>query len=197
MLPKKTLLPLALFALVTAVVAGLWLGGDVSQEEPPDAGPSALETLHAGKFAASKNLDTIFTEGLWRRPSPQDKILNAERREWSEGPDLNHWQWFLHVEAGKDLIDYLRVANAFGLRPAVSAEIIHAPAWFPSDLTDYEIQRAGSLTFLFHKTSNTFYATSQGKGFTKALPIQPAAPQPTGPQPQSRIPSTPPPSPRE
>jgi hypothetical protein len=183
------------FVLCAAIGLGLWLA------RSPDAAPpsvdSPVQQQHPGTLAVKSDGPAIFKKVLWRAPLPEDKILNAERREWSEGPDLNHWQWFLQVEAGKALSDYLRVANAFGLRPAASPEIPHAPEWFPTDLTGYEVQRAGALTFFFHKTSNEFYATSQGKGFTKALPIMPAAPPPTGPQPQSRIPVTPPPVPQE
>ena len=186
---------IAAVVFCAAIGLGLWLAR--SPDDAPPAVDSPVQQQHPGTLAVKSDGPAIFRKVLWRAPLPEDKILNAERREWSEGPDLNHWQWFLQVEAGKALSDYLRVANAFGLRPAASAEITHAPAWFPADFTDYEIQRAGPLTFLFHKTSNTFYATSQGKGFTKALPIQQAAPAPTGPQPQGRVPITPPPAPQE
>ncbi len=182
--------------LCAAIGLGLWLA-----RSPDDAPPLVdlpVQQQHPGTFAVKSDGPAIFKKALWRAPLPEDKILNAERREWTEGKDLKHWQWFLHVQAGKDLSDYLRVANAFGLRPAASAEIAHAPAWFPRDFSAHDVQRAGPLTFLFHKTSNEFYATSQGKGFSPSVTNpSPAPPPATAPQPPGRYPATPPPNPAE
>lgn len=183
-------------AVCAAVGLGLWLS---RPPEAPVSGPGAdakVQQQHPGAFTVIADGPAIFKKVLWRAPLPEDKILNAERREWRDGADLSRWQWFLHVDSSKELLDYLRVENAFGLQAASATPIENAPPWFPSNLDAFEIQRAGALTFLFQKGGNVFYATSSGKGFTKALSTQ-TAPPATGPQPQGRVPTTPPPIPKD
>ncbi len=183
-------LALAALALI-AVGIGLWLARPAPAPDTAHNEPSANES---GLAVVTDGVE-IFQKVLWREPQPDDRILHAERRQWSEGGSLTRWQWFLHVQAGKDLIAYLRDANAFGLVATDQADISDAPTWFPKDHQHYEIQRAGQLVFLFRKGSDEFYASSQGKGFTKPLPAPPPAPVAT-PQPQGRIPNTPPPNPQ-
>jgi hypothetical protein len=187
---KKVLVGITVSA---ALAIGVWLAGS-KQNAADQVQMEALKQAHPGTLAINSDPVEIFKKVMWRAPRADDKILNAERREWSEDGSVQQWQWFLQVEASQDLLDYLKVTNAFGIRPANSAEIANAPAWFPSDLTQFEIQRSGALTFFFRKDSREFFASSSGKGFAKALPATQAVPV-TGPQPQGRVPSTSPPAP--
>lgn len=181
-------------AVCAAIGLGLWLSR--SPNAPISSPSTKVQQQHPGTLAVIADGPAIFKKVLWRAPSPDDKILNAERREWRDGADLSHWQWFLHVDASKDLLEYLQVTNAFGLQPGTATQFENAPHWFPSNADAFDVQRSGAMTFLFERGSNVFYATSRGKGFTKSLPVQIATPA-TGPQPQSRVPSTPPPNPKD
>ena len=183
-----------LIAALAAAGVGLWLSRTRHEVTSPQPVSNAVTDSKETLTVKTDGVE-IFKKVLWRSPLPEDKILNAERRDWSEGKDISRWRWFLHVDASADLTDYLRSANVFGLRPAPEVEIKDAPAWFPQDFAAYEAFRAGALTVLFKKGSREFYATSQGKGFTKALQLQKPVPPPAPPQPQSRYPKTPPPSP--
>ena len=116
-----------------ALGLGIWLAQPRRSTEA-DAVAQAVKQAHPGELAVKTDPVEIFKKVLWRAPQPDDKILHAERREWTEGGAVQNWQWFLHVDAGKDLNDYLRVENAFGLHSAEAADvkIANAPDWFPA-----------------------------------------------------------------
>ena len=63
----------------------------------------------------------IFQRAFWVRPTPADKILHAERREWKDADGVQKWQWFLVVVPSPALLKRLRDDNAFGLMPAATA----------------------------------------------------------------------------
>jgi hypothetical protein len=140
----------------------------------------------------------IFQRAFWRRPGDGDKILHAERREWSDADGVSKWQWFLVVEPSPELVKHLREDNAFGLVSGGSLpEIKRPPSWFTPPSTDVDVLQAphGNLRLIFSKNKNLLHAMDAGGGFQAGAP-EPvkAAPQPAAPG--GRLPATPPPDPR-
>lgn len=183
---------------VLAVAAAAYFG--LRRDKVPPA-PVDPATLHAGTLAMKTEPEEVFKRALWRRPAPDDKILHAERREWTvdSADGVAHWQWFLAVEPGAALKTWLHEQNPFSVHPAGSASvpvITGAPGWFPNDFSGYVIQTGGtkgSLVFLFSRDGNTLYATSSGAGFTPGIP-EPATRSPALPTvTQGRLPRTLPP----
>ena len=113
------------FILVPLLAAVVWLGWRAGSGQPEKLSaaapvtwqgqPPTLTVTDAGK---------IFERAFWRHPMPDDQILNAERREWSDEDGLQRWQWFLVVRASADLMKYLRDENAFGLVPSSAAPVV-------------------------------------------------------------------------
>ena len=171
---------------------------------PPQTGPADTELAppQDGSVTTAMPPEEVFKRALWRRPDPEDKILHAERREWSKdrAGGAERWQWFLAVEPGPALKAWLREQNPFSVHPVGNAdapEIKDAPAWFPSDNADCIVHTGGStgsLVFLWSRKGNTLYVTGSGSG------AQPGAPEPippaAAPPPASggRLPQTPPPT---
>ena len=120
----------------------------------------------------SRDAEEIFKKALWRRPSPEDEILHAERHEWSDDEGVSRWQWFLVIEASPDLIKYLRDDNAFGLIPGRAEPISEAPAWFAFNSADVSVLKApdSGMRLMFSKSDNTVYAKASGLGFAKGAP---------------------------
>jgi len=82
---------------------------------PPAADPSVRLDLAPAE---------IFRRAFWRQPTPADRIVHAERREWKDAADaVQRWQWFLQVEPGPALLAALRDPAVFGLAP-VAAPLI-------------------------------------------------------------------------
>jgi hypothetical protein len=136
----------------------------------------------------------LFRRAFWQRPGTGDKILHAERREWTDAAGLKQWQWFLVVEPSPELVKYLRDDNAFGLvRGSVGVLDPEAPSWFvfkPDEFSIFQSPHAG-MRLMFSKTDNVLYATDSGRGFTKGAP-EPAK-QAAPPTASGRLPTTPPP----
>jgi hypothetical protein len=169
----------------------------------PDHATSEAANLVEGTGASSMPPEEVFKRALWRRPAPEDTILHAERREWptDQTQGVDRWQWFLAVKPGPSLKKWLREQNPFSVSPVGYAEapvMNGAPAWFPSDLSDYIIHTGGttgSLVFLWSRRGDTLYATGSGTGFAPGVsePVTPAS-MPSS-VPQGRLPPTPPPIP--
>lgn len=144
-------------------------------------------TMHEGSLALKLDPAEVFRRALWRRPAPDDRILHAERREWTVNPadGIAHWQWFLEVEPGAALESWLRTQNPFSVQSVADAAAVSkpegAPAWFPADFSGYEIHTGGvqgRLMFLFSRQGGRFFATSSGTGLTpaaRAPDLKPAA----------------------
>lgn len=140
----------------------------------------------------------IFQRAFWASPTNEDRILHAERREWSDADGLEKWEWFLVVEPSPALLKRLRDDNAFGLFPAASATVIgHAPDWFRFDVDKVSVMKSphSKLQLIFSKGDHALYATDSGLGF------RPGAPEPIKTTPQQvpvpgRLPTTPPPHPK-
>ena len=167
-----------LVTLLSAASIG-WLGwraGSGQQEKPSAAAPVTWQGQPPTLTVT--DAEKIFERALWRQPAAEDKILHAERHEWSDADGLQRWQWFLVVKASADLVKYLREENAFGLLTGSAApEVSEAPAWFrfdPEEVTTMKAPQA-SIVLMFSKKDNTLYATASGRGFTKGAPEPPPA----------------------
>ncbi len=148
---------------------------------PADSSTSSALTPPAAPPAADGVVVTtdpaeVFRRAFWRHPSAEDRILDAERREWkaddTEGTVLR-WQWFIALAPSDALLRTLRdEENPFSLAPTQAADVTAAespPAWFPaaSALARYEIHQSpsGGLTVLFSRDENRLFATDTGTGF--------------------------------
>ena len=179
-------------AVALLAVAAYFLAKPRKPEPPPAA--KITMPMPVPPTATITNQVEVFKRAFWRPPAPGDKILHAERREWSDEAGVKKWQWFIAVEPSAELLKYVREDNAFGLAPT-KAETIDkdAPAWFAfkSDEVDVLGSR-GRLRLIFSKSGNTLYATDSGGGFNPGAP-QPAKNASTGAVSTGRLPPTPPP----
>ncbi len=196
---------LLLSVVLPAALAGCRPGEpDASGDAPPSASSTEAVAVSQpeGTLSTAMPPEEVFKRALWRRPAADDKILHAERREWTKdsAAGVARWQWFLAIEPGPALKAWLREQNPFSVRPVGNSEapeIEDPPAWFPSDNSGCIVHtggNAGSLVFLWSREGNTLYATGSGTGF------QPGAPEPAPPAAGTqtasggRLPQTPPPT---
>ena len=181
------------FLIIAAVLgaSGLWLLSNkthtshttyVSQAPPPNT--------------TTTDPATVFQKALWKRPTPADKILHAERRECKDADAVSRWQWFLEVEPSPEIVRYLREENAFRLKNRQTAELLpDAPPWFIKDTKDTRIFSApgGEMQLIFTPGDAKVYAMGSGGGFHAGAPetsrVIAQAPAATG-----RIPFESPPS---
>ena len=163
-------------ALLLIPLAGLlaWAGWPVhSSHQSP---PSPLSHPLPPPTATLTNTAGVFSRAFWRRAAADDKILHAERREWKDGAEVSHWQWFVTVEPGAILKEWLG-KNPFRLQPVTQRVTFNhyaaAPEWFPRTAAadEYEIHQTagGSMTLLFSRNQNLLYATDAGQGFQKSV----------------------------
>ena len=183
--------------LVVAAGVAAWLAARSQSPAPVAAADPA--SLHPGRMALTAEAGEVFRRAFWKRPDPSDKILHAERREWTEAADagISRWQWFLAVEPGPELVKWLREDNAFGLRPAAGVEAPRPPAWFPRETRGFTIvasRNPGGLTLLFSPDNRTLYATAAGKGFAGGAPEPPKPAVASAPAAPGRLPAAPPPA---
>jgi hypothetical protein len=127
-------------------------------------------TAKAGGLKLSFATDPalVFKKAFWRQPSSEDKILHAERREWSADDGVRKWQWFIIVTPGPQLVEWL-ATNPFSLASTSSPAAIHnPPTWFPKPTTDFQIHQnpEGHFILMFSRDGKHLYATDSGHGFT-------------------------------
>jgi hypothetical protein len=184
----KAVIVIAAAALVA--FTGWWLASPENRSDKSD------ETHRAYKSPPTTTLTdstTVFEKAFWKHPTANDKILHAERREWSDAAGLQKWQWFIEVEPSPELIKHLRDDNAFNLIASTSSKPIEgAPIWFTvsSDASTLSSPQS-NMRISFDSKSHRLHATDSGTGF------RPGAPEPSKPltqsQPTGRLPTTPPP----
>ncbi|MEM9479873.1 MAG: hypothetical protein AAGA58_09505 [Verrucomicrobiota bacterium] len=111
--------------------------------------------------------EEVFKRAFWRKPTGDDEILHAERREWSDGNGVRKWQWFLKVRPSDQLVEYLRDQNAFHLVSAPTiAPIPNPPSWFAPQESNADVFQSTSATMqLVFGTDDILYATDRGGGF--------------------------------
>jgi hypothetical protein len=110
----------------------------------------------------------VFQKALWRQPASDDKILHAERREWSTPADgVRQWRWFLAVKPGPALRQWL-ATNPFFLSGTNSPAVLaSASAWFPKATKEFIIQEKsdGRLMLMWSADGQMLYASDSGHGF--------------------------------
>ena len=129
-------------------------------------------------LSTTRDAAVVFKRAFWRPPTASDRILHAERRELATvGKDVRAWQWFLAVEPGSNLRQWLE-GNPFSLvsghtLPMVPPGGRPAPEWFPRDARDYDLWVApdGHFALLIAHGRNLIFATDSGAGFSP--PINP------------------------
>lgn len=184
------------FGLIAAALGLTGLAYVAGPGRSPSPAPEdpLVSQLPASTAAVEIDPAEVFRRAFWQRPSLGDKILHAERREWTDAAGLKRWQWFLVVEPSPELVKYLREDNAFGLVPG-SAGLLESevPSWFvfkPDEFSIFQSPHAG-MRLMFRKSDNVLYATDSGRGFSKGAP-EPAK-QAAPPSASGRLPTTPPP----
>ena len=151
-------------------------------EAPPlPAGLAPLEEKTS--YRTDTEATAVFQKAFWREPTPADRILHAERREWvGERDGVRRWQWFIMLEPGPELLDWLKDRNPFGLAPAQPAAVRLDPAtqpdWFPAEaiaLRNAEFSQSadGAMVLMFEQTTGRLYASDRGHGFAAATPPPP------------------------
>jgi len=126
-----------------------------------------LETTTEGK--------EIFSRAFWRRPTDDDRILHAERRQWSDpGKGVRVWQWFLAIKPGPELTGYLDTnpfrISSINLAALPSGEwVADPPPWLPTlaEVREMRGQRSGDkrLMFIHDDAKGILYAFDTGTGF--------------------------------
>lgn len=170
----KRVLPTSLAAV--AVLALAFVAVRQPAPAPARTDPPAVvqPAGQGGTVAISRAREEIFRRAFWRQPSAADRIVLADRREWSDqNQEVQRWQWFLQVQPGPALLQALRDPATFGLfrtaQPRPLAKQVTAPAWFPAvgQIAGCEILQApgGGLTVYYRAADNVLFATDAGRGF--------------------------------
>lgn len=159
-----------IFALSLLGVSAVFL---LRKEPPLPPPPQATTTSTADGMSLTTETDPalVFQKAFWRRPTGDDQILHAERREWSTADGLQKWQWFIAVSPGPQLLEYLKT-NPFSLSVTPSAgKIENPPVWFAKSAADFQIQQnsLGRFILMLSADGKSLYATDSGSGF--AAPI--------------------------
>jgi hypothetical protein len=192
---------LIVIVAVLAALLFLWLGWHWldGRRKPPVDQPSVAVSKIDPPTKVENDPVKIFQRAFWASPTSEDKILHAERREWSNAEGVRKWQWFLVVEPSAPLLKRLRDDNAFGLAPAGSAaDIADAPKWFAFDSNESVVMKSphSEMQLIFSMDGKVLHATDSGLGF------RPGAPEPVKQTPPSsapapgRLPTTLPPTPK-
>ena len=186
----------ALVFIATALTVGFIGWRMASPEKTSDRSNTTSLTYDSPPpTTTNTNPTEVFQKAFWKRPTPEDQILNAERREWQDKDGLSKWQWFIAVKPSPALVDHLITDNAFMLVKAAKPLPAELPEWFqpPAETVTNYTNPGGTFHILWDKEKNLLHATDSGSGF------RPGAPDParaiTAAQPEGRLPTTPPPKP--
>jgi hypothetical protein len=193
---RRVVIVVTLLAVLLLWLVWRWQDG---RRKPPVSQPSVAVSKVDPPTKVENDPVKVFQRAFWASPTSEDKILHAERREWSDAQGVRKWQWFLVVEPSAALLKRLRDDNAFGLAPASSAaDIADAPKWFAFDAKEIVVMKSPSseMQLIFSKGGKVLHASDSGLGFRPGAP-EPAkqAPPSSAPTP-GRLPSTPPPTPK-
>lgn len=173
-------------AVIVVVVLGVVAAGVVWQmgagrrpdRSPADSMPTGAlpppPKPNADGISLERDPGAVFQRAFWRRPTPGDRILHAERRDWQvAGGGVEKWQWFIAVEPSPAFRDWLLKDNPFELVavPAGTAlaPLSAPPDWFPAitDQTSFACyrNREGRYQVFHDAKANRLYATDAGGGF--------------------------------
>jgi len=127
-------------------------------------------------LALTEDPALVFKKAFWRTPASDDRILHAERREWSDASaGVTRWSWFLAINPSPALREWL-ATNPFSLATLSSnvkiSALYKAPTWFPEDTAGFQIQQnaSGSFFVIYSSKENLIFATDSGHGFEKPMP---------------------------
>lgn len=190
---------LILLSAMLLAAIGWWLGSP----GPPPLVPNPTQAAHPPPTSTVNDPVTVFQNAFWKRPTAEDHILNAERREWRDGTAISRWQWFISVKPSPLLVAHLITDNAFALSPSLDGmprQAENAPIWFPEEAdTGVQVftENSGAFTLIWDEQDNLLHATGSGGGFHHGAPETAGQPPvaPAQPMPAGRIPTTPPPKP--
>ena len=130
--------------------------------------PTSEPELIALSLSREKDNSEVFRRAFWRHPSASDKIIQAERREWSDESGVQRWDWSIAVDASEAFMSYLLEKNPFQLKAAQKVQSFsEVPTWFPetSKLFQMYQSRDGKMIVLFNPKTQRLYAKSNGYGF--------------------------------
>ena len=157
------------------------------------------QTDHSPKPALTQDPSSVFQKAFWKRPTEADRILHAERREWTEAGDIRKWEWFLVVKPSPPLIKHLIGDNAFNLPACPTPPPPDgAPPWFtydPTGLKTIGTPRAG-MRLSYDEAAGILFASDRGGGFQPGVPETPQAASTALPD-NRRLSASPPPDPRK
>jgi hypothetical protein len=181
---------------ISAVVCVAALAMFLRRPEVP-APPAPALTAPSGPAPTSVNADPVevFQRAFWKRPSAEDRIEAAERREWADDNGVRRWQWFIKLKPSAALVKHLREDNPFDLRHADQAPVTEgAPSWFSFGSGKVEVMKAplGNMRLIFGKDGDVLFATDSGGGFQQGASYTPQ-PAPAPDTVQGRLPLTSPP----
>lgn len=188
--------------LIASVAAVAFLGWWLASPETRSDRSYETYSPHASQPPPTSTLNDateVFQKAFWKRPTADDRILHAQRREWADAQGLKKWQWFIEVEPSADLVRHLITDNAFSLAQTRSGwrkPAADLPAWFaqPSEGQQVLANQSGSFTLIYDKEANRLLATDSGGGFRPGAPERPS-PAPAPSVAAGRLPLTSPPNP--
>ena len=172
--------PLVWLALAVAGFgAALWLNRAPSPSLPaPEERPAGVPApaVLPETLARTVDFDAVFGRALWRRPQPDDVIKNAERRDWSDAEGVTRWDWFLEVQPGPALQEWLDT-NPFSLHKSEAPQPVIPPAeaprpeWFPKDAAAFDVFVSSSSSFLILREPVTrkVYLSDSGGGLARPV----------------------------
>lgn len=172
---KAAAIAVTLFA---AVALALWRLDPGATRAAGTAGESKDANVNGepAPSSVSTEAEEIFRKAFWQHPGKDDRILHAERREWSDEGGLRKWQWFIIVDASPALLKRLRDDNVFDLRHQTAPPAFgNPPDWFrvPDTGVEFMTSPHGGFCLVLEKTGRRIHATDSGAGF------RPGAPEPT------------------
>lgn len=186
-------------AMIVGAVA-LWrIESGVAPQVP--VAPAVKKTDEVPPSSVSTESTEVFSRAFWRRPGPEDKILHAERREWTDENGLQKWEWFIAVDASPELLKYLRDDNTFGLSPAAAPPAYtNPPDWFriPSSGFEFMTSQVGHFCLISSKAGGLIFASDSGSGFRPGAPApvtDPMTADLASPPTSGRLPNSMPPKP--
>ncbi len=155
-------------------------GGPASGPAPAAPGivltsPSAVTTDGVRR---DRDHAAVFQRAFWRRPTPADRVLHAERRDWTKDANNNveKWEWFIAIEPSPAFREWLLKDNPFELVAVPSGTELKPvgtpPDWFPpaTDLATFTRyrNREGRYQVFHDAAKNRLYAADAGGGFAPA-----------------------------
>ena len=179
---------LLIFAVGVIAAGTIWQVATRFSTNGPDASKPAVSASAAATpsttkkgantLAVEQDKAQVFQRAFWRRPGAGDKILHAERRDWTDaGAAVQKWQWFVAVAPSPEFRRWLLEDNPFELATVAAGaavpEVENPPAWFPPKealMGMKQYRNRGGYFVVFHDPqSGRIFAADAGAGFAAAV----------------------------